>query len=117
LAVDMPRAGADTFVRLREALPGHDAAVLVDRGGRRQPLCGVYLRGALDRVRPASPQEEHGLPMRRLLTALTVAEVPASGEEAHDVDTWEDLALLRDVTREEPDPGLRGGPGRTNLGR
>jgi molybdopterin-guanine dinucleotide biosynthesis protein A len=96
LAVDMPRVTPATFVRLLAALPGHDAAVLVDGGGRTQPLCAVYLRRALDRARPSDRAKEHGLPVHRLLGRLTVVEVPALGMEAGDVDTWEDLDQLRE---------------------
>ena len=77
LAVDMPHVTAATLARLVAAL-GDDAdgALLVDEGGRRQPLCGVYRRSALQRVRPA-PADEHGLPVRRLLGALRLVEVAA----------------------------------------
>jgi hypothetical protein len=40
--------------------------------------------------------EEHGLPMHRLLAPLRLAQVTAVGEEATDVDTWEDLRALRE---------------------
>jgi molybdopterin-guanine dinucleotide biosynthesis protein A len=97
LAVDMPRVTPGTFARLMGALeddPGADAAVLVDEGGRTQPLCGAYRGPALLRARP-EPQDRHGLPMHRLLAALHVVRVPAAGDEARDVDTWEDLRELR----------------------
>jgi hypothetical protein len=37
---------------------------------------------------------EHGLPVRRLVDGLRLAEVPVVGEEAHDVDSWADLRHL-----------------------
>ena len=43
-----------------------------------------------DRVKPT-----HGLPMHRLLDRLRTVTVPAVGDEARDVDTWEDLRELR----------------------
>ncbi len=94
LAVDMPRVTARTFVRLvREVhgADGIDGALLVDADGRRQPLCAVYRRSALERVRPAARAAAHGLPVRRLLAPLRLAEVAAAPGEAHDVDTWDDL--------------------------
>ncbi len=97
LAVDMPRVTAGTFARLTAALEearAADAALLVDAGGRTQPLCGAYRGAALARVRPG-PQDRQGLPMHRLLDRLRVVTVAAVGDEARDVDTWEDLRQLR----------------------
>jgi molybdopterin-guanine dinucleotide biosynthesis protein A len=94
LAVDMPRVTAATVARLvwaAEADPTVDGAVLLDREGRRQPLAASYRRTALASARPAGRGLEHGLPMRRLVGALRLAEVPAVGDEGLDVDTWADL--------------------------
>jgi len=97
LAVDMPRVTPGTFARLEEAVgPEDDGALLVDATGRRQLLCAVYRRAALERARPANREEEHGLPVRRLLGPLALVEVPAVGDEALDVDTWADLLALRE---------------------
>jgi molybdopterin-guanine dinucleotide biosynthesis protein A len=95
LAVDMPRLNATTVARLvwaAEADPDVDGAVLVDSRGRRQPLAAAYRRTALEDARPHDG--EHGLPMRRLVGSLRLAEVPAMGEEALDIDTWADLRHL-----------------------
>lgn len=97
LAVDMPRVHAGTIARLTWAVegdPGVDGAVLVDTDGRRQPLAAVYRVAALSAARPAGTEELHGLPMRRLVRRLRLAEVRAIGEEARDVDTWTDLREL-----------------------
>jgi len=97
LAVDMPRVGPGTFARLVESLaPAYDGAVLVDDEGRRQPLCAVYRRAALDRVRPQDREQEHGLAVRRLIEPLDLVEVAAVGDEADDIDTWTDLRRLRE---------------------
>ena len=99
LAVDMPRLNAGTVARLTwavEADPAVDGAVLVDPGGRRQPLAAVYRAAALTAARPPDVEHEHGLPMHRLVGGLRLVEVPAVGDEARDVDTWEDL---RDLSR------------------
>ncbi len=92
LAVDMPRVTPYTFRRLRDAATGCDGAFLVDASGRRQ-LAGVVQTARLDEVRP-DHEGQHGMPLHRLLSGLTVAEVPAEGSEAHDVDTWTDLRDL-----------------------
>ena len=65
------------------------------RGRARQYLCAIYRAEAL---RAAAPplEDRHGLPMRRLLSDLRLAEVPALAWEARDVDTWEDLRELRE---------------------
>jgi molybdopterin-guanine dinucleotide biosynthesis protein A len=97
LAVDMPRVDAGTVARLTwavEADPGLDGAVLVDAGGRRQTLAAVYRTASLEAARPVDRAEEHGLPVRRLIGGLRLAEVPVVGEEASDIDTWSDLRRL-----------------------
>lgn len=98
LAVDMPRVNAGTFARLTwavEADPELDGAVLVDDEGTRQVLAAVYRLGSLAAARPADREKEHGLPVRRLVGMLRLAEVPTVGGEARDVDTWEDLRDIR----------------------
>ena len=98
LAVDMPRLNAGTVARLTwagEADRALDGAVLVDQAGRRQTLAAVYRRTALAAARPANQEDEHGLPVRRLVGDLHLVDVPAVGDEARDVDTWEALRDLR----------------------
>lgn len=98
LAVDMPKVNAGTIARLTwsvEAADDLDGALLVDAAGRRQPLAAVYRVAALSAVRPQHPGDEHGLPMRRLVGPLRLAAVPAVGDEARDVDTWEDVRALQ----------------------
>lgn len=98
LAVDMPRVNAGTVARLTWAVEGDatvDGAVLLDAEGRRQVLTAVYRLAALQAARPEDREREHGLPVRRLVGLLRLAEVPAVGDEARDVDTWEDLRDLR----------------------
>ena len=102
LAVDMPRVSVGTVARLTwavEADPAADGAVLVDPDGRRQPLAAVYRRASLDAARPPSYEQQHGLPMRRLVGLLRLVDVPVVGDEARDVDTWDDLRDLRDPPR------------------
>lgn len=94
LAVDMPLVTAATVRRLLLAV-GEDGALLVDEHGRQQYLCGVYRSEALLAAAPPT-EEQHGLPMRRLVTGLRLAWVPADPGETRDVDTWEDLVALRD---------------------
>ena len=98
LAVDMPRVTAGTFARLTAAVesdPGLDGAVLVDQAGRRQTLAAVYRHDALSAARAATLDHQHGLPMRRLVDSMRLAEVPAVDEETRDVDTWADVRDLR----------------------
>lgn len=98
LACDMPYLTTGTFRRLREAATGHDGAVLTGPDGRRQ-LAFVVDAARLDAVRPGL-EEQHGMPLHRLLGPLDLAEVPALGREHRDVDTWADLTGLR-----EPEDG------------
>jgi molybdopterin-guanine dinucleotide biosynthesis protein A len=95
LAVDMPHVTARTCARLVAAVGDADGAWLVDADGRRQ-LAGV--------VRPAlvpAAGEAAGVPMRRLMGAGRVVDVPALGDEAADVDTWPDAGRLGVVRRGE----------------
>ena len=93
LAVDMPRVTMGTLDRLRSAAEGRDGAVLVGTDGRRS-LADVLATGSLRAARPPY-DEEFGLPLKRLLGGLDLAEVEARGDEARDVDSWEDLRDLR----------------------
>jgi molybdopterin-guanine dinucleotide biosynthesis protein A len=93
LACDMPYLTPRTFQRLRAAAEGHDGATLVGPGGRRQ-LAMVLDVARLDAVRPGL-EEQHGLPLHRLLAPLDLAEVASEGLEHRDVDTWADV---RDLT-------------------
>jgi len=90
LAVDMPHVTADTVDRLVAAARGADGAWLVDACGRRQ------LAGAVPCERVLELSEPHGKPMRALSASGAAVDVPASGDEAADVDTWADVARLRD---------------------
>ncbi|HEY0644229.1 MAG TPA: NTP transferase domain-containing protein [Nocardioides sp.] len=92
LAVDMPRVTAATMRRLREAAAGHDGAFLVDGDGRRQ-LAGVLDAARLAAVRP-DLEGQHNMALHRLLAGMDLAEVPAGGDEAVDIDAWSDLRDL-----------------------
>lgn len=93
LAVDMALVTSETVRRLMHAMTD-DGALLVDEGGRAQYLCAAYRTQALLAAAP-SPAQQHGLPVRRLVGGLRLAEVEALAWEARDVDTWEDLTAVR----------------------
>lgn len=95
LAVDMPLVSMSTFARLRSAAEGHDGAVLIGPDGRRA-LAYLLDVERLQKVRPAYG-EEFGLPIHRLMAGLELAEVPAVGDEARDIDGWTDLRDLSDT--------------------
>ncbi len=97
LAVDMPLVSPGTVRRLMDAVAEHDGATLVDADGRVQYLCAAYSTAALERARDTSASESaHGLAMRELVASLDLARVVATGDESHDLDTWDDLAELRE---------------------
>lgn len=100
LAVDMPRVTSRTVDRLLGA-PEEDGAVLVDASGREQYLCAAYSVAAIDAA--GAGASAHGRSMRDLVSGLRLARVPAVGEEAADLDSWEDLARLREP-ESQPDP-------------
>jgi molybdopterin-guanine dinucleotide biosynthesis protein A len=94
LAVDMPLITTATVRRLMLSAED-DGALLVDDDGRRQFLCAIYRTAALLEAAPPL-EEQHGLPMRTLVSGLRLADVPALPWEARDVDTWDDLTELRE---------------------
>lgn len=94
LAVDMPHVTAATVQRLLAAVGGSEGAWLVDEGGRRQ------LAGAVPRALVTGFTKPHGLPMRALSASPRATDVTATGDEAADVDTWADVARLRDDAEE-----------------
>jgi len=103
LAVDMPRVTPSTVARLVRALTEDDegeASVVVDEHGKQQILAGVYRYSALLAARPLDREHEQGLSVHRLAAPLRIIEVRAVGEEARDVDTWEDLRALSEPFRQ-----------------
>jgi molybdopterin-guanine dinucleotide biosynthesis protein A len=90
LAVDMPGVTASTVARLLDGGGSRDGAGLTGDGRRHLAL--AVSRAALDRIRPA---ETGGMALRDLLRDLDLADVPALGDEAADVDTWTEVAHWR----------------------
>lgn len=94
-ACDLPHFTAPIVGRLRAAIGDRaDAggAMLVDAGGRRQPLAAVYRRSALTAALAAigDPRDR---PVRLLTGELTLVDVP-DPVAAADLDTPDDLATL-----------------------
>lgn len=110
LAVDMPRVTAATIARLTWSVKDAicDGALLVDRDGNAQTLCAVYRHNALRLARPRDRAQEHGLSVRALVGDLLLLKVSASGWEAQDVDTWDDLRQVRDRLPEDGGPAAPG---------
>jgi molybdopterin-guanine dinucleotide biosynthesis protein A len=104
LAADHPFAGT-AVARLIEALtpdPTVDAAIGVDPDGRRQPLLAAYREAPLRLV--LAGLDPAGRPLRAVLDALHVVEVPVTEDEALDLDTpvdAETAARLLDRYRAE----------------
>lgn len=110
LAADQPGAGAATMALLAAAetpdTAGTTAALIgIDGAGRRQFLTALYrfdpLAAAVQAVQRSRPSLT-GLPMHRLVGALSVVEIPlpdsTTGDIGHgeknsvDIDTWADAA-------------------------
>jgi molybdopterin-guanine dinucleotide biosynthesis protein A len=116
LACDVPLAYR-AVPGLLAALAGdsqHDGARLVDKDGRAQSLVAIYrrapLRAALDRL----PDRGHGCSMGQLLAGLTLTPVADAGGHGTDADTWDDVATLEALIRDDDadqriarDPGAR----------
>lgn len=96
LAADLPFV-ADAIGPLLAALPGHDAAVLVEADGHDQPLVDAYAVAAL-RAALTALGSPVGASMRSLLALLRADRVPDPGGSrpaAYDCDTWADVEHAR----------------------
>ncbi|MFF0745068.1 NTP transferase domain-containing protein [Streptomyces sp. NPDC004111] len=110
LSVDLPfvdRATVSALVRaLDTAEDAHqvEGAMLVDAGGRDQPLVAVYRAEPLRRELALLETEYGtlaGLPLRLLTAELDLVRVTAAAPTASfDCDTWEDIATARARIRE-----------------
>jgi molybdopterin-guanine dinucleotide biosynthesis protein A len=89
LAADMPHVTAETVARLVAAADDTGGSCLVDGEGRRQLAAVVTADAVLAFAEP------WGKPMRALFESYDVRPVPTVGQEAEDVDTWDDLTRLR----------------------
>ena len=96
LAADLPFI-AEAVTPLVGALEAADAecAVLVDPGGRRNPLATAWRRDALRRALDAVGELD-GARAFALLDHVRVVEVADAGGWAEDCDTPEDLARARE---------------------
>ncbi|MCU0266065.1 MAG: NTP transferase domain-containing protein [Actinomycetia bacterium] len=91
---DMPDVGRAVPALVSAAHETHRPALLLDAGGRRQPLASAWpralLQAALERIGPPS-----GRPLRDLLAevaATPLADVPDAWGAARDVDVPDDLS-------------------------
>lgn len=90
---------------LRPARRATEGVVLVDDGGRDQPLVGAYRTEPLRRELALLAAEYGGLahlPLRLLTAELALHRLPApdAGAASFDCDTWEDVAVARARIRE-----------------
>ncbi|MFH8404675.1 NTP transferase domain-containing protein [Streptomyces sp. NPDC018019] len=104
LSADLPFLTGATVRALLAGAAGADGALLRDAEGKDQPLVAAYraepLRHALDAVR-AERGTLAGLPLRALLTRLSLRRVPdPTATASFDCDTWEDIEAARARIRE-----------------
>jgi molybdopterin-guanine dinucleotide biosynthesis protein A len=97
VAVDMPLAAAllgGLVDRLSDSPDEVDAVIATDDDGRDQPLIGAFRAGAL-RGAIARLGNPVGRSMRSLVAELSIVRTPQSSDRLRDVDTEDDLELLR----------------------
>jgi molybdopterin-guanine dinucleotide biosynthesis protein A len=94
LACDLPYATAETVRMLVDAAAG-DGAILVDAGGRDQPLAGAYQAASLVQALHALGPPYAGVAMRSLVQRLDVVRMPDPAGASIDCDTWEDVEVAR----------------------
>ncbi|MEV8308111.1 NTP transferase domain-containing protein [Streptomyces flavidovirens] len=105
LSADLPFIQRATVQRLLDALEsgGSEVALLVDAGGRDQPLVAAYRAEPLRRELALLATEHgglSGLPLRLLTHELDLTRVAAGPLDSFDCDTWEDIAAARSRIRE-----------------
>jgi len=98
LAADLlrPAQAVAALAAAIDALPAStavEAVVTVDSAGARQPLLAAYRMDALSRAADALATAENA-PVKRLIGALTVLEVPVPDAHSADVDTPADAARV-----------------------
>jgi molybdopterin-guanine dinucleotide biosynthesis protein A len=90
LAGDLPFvAGAVPRLLAAAAEPDVDGAILIDDGGRDQPLAAAYHRDALARQLARLPSVT-GAAVHELVRPMRLVRL-AGGDAAFDCDTWDDL--------------------------
>ena len=94
LACDLPYTTPQTLRSLTAAM-SRDGAVLVDEGGRDQPLVGAYRVASLVRALGALGPPYTGIPLRALVARLELSRVPDTTGAGRDCDTWEDVEVAR----------------------
>lgn len=92
LACDLPFLRPATVAALAAAAAGRDGALLVDAGGRDQPLCGVYSRAALAGGLAVEPAP---VSIRGLLAGLDLGRLTDTAGASVDCDTPADVDLAR----------------------
>lgn len=97
LAADMPLLTAGAIAGLLSQLPGHDAAVFTDDGGRVQPLAGAYAVPAL-LATLRGYGELRDRPVMRLLDNMNTLTVPDDGA-TRDCDTVDQIETARQILR------------------
>ncbi|MFF0446179.1 NTP transferase domain-containing protein [Streptomyces sp. NPDC004609] len=105
LSADLPFLGEATVRRLVEDLGAsrREGAMLIDAGGREQPLVAAYRTEPLRREIALLATEYGaltGLPLRLLTQELDLAGVEADPLASFDCDTWEDISTARAHIRE-----------------
>lgn len=96
LACDLPYvtpAAVDDLVAA--ASTGHDGVVYADKGGRAQPLVGVYWRASLRRALRGVVHPYGGAALREVTEQLTLMLLPDEVGASRDCDTWDDVEEAR----------------------
>jgi molybdopterin-guanine dinucleotide biosynthesis protein A len=101
LAADLPFvATALPHLLAAAAGPDVDGAMLVDDGGRDQPLAAAYRRDVLLRQLATLPSTT-GAAARDLVRSMDLVRVPG-GDAAFDCDTWDDLRRAQERASGRP---------------
>ena len=90
LACDAPQSWR-ALPRLVGGLPSWAQGAVLREGEHVQYLLGLYRTPALAGAVAPDGRALRDVPVRRVLGGLDLAHLTASGQEAHDLDTWEEV--------------------------
>lgn len=90
LACDAPQSWR-ALPRLVRGLPSWAQGAVIRKGEHVQYLVGLYRTPALAGAVAPDGRARRDVPVRRVLGSLDLAHLAAKGQEAHDLDTWEEV--------------------------
>lgn len=99
LGVDFPFVDRECVARILAARGDRDGAILADATGRHQFLVGAYGRAAL--VEALGRRDPRNMSVKDFIAGFDI-EVLEDPRSSLDCDTWDDVAGVEELMKEEP---------------